>query len=77
MSLLNGKPREAIEFGETALALKVEPKTLWVLAEAYLAIGDTVRARESMAAMDASAMGQALYAAMNENSRAARSGGLQ
>ena len=63
LALLKGKPREAIEAGEIALSHKVEPKTLWVLAEAYLADGDTVRAAESVSAMHLTAGAQARYAA--------------
>lgn len=76
LALVNGKPHEAIEFGELALATKVEPRTLWVLAEAYLAIGDTVRAAESVNAMDFTGSAQAQYAADTDRARVT-SGGYQ
>ena len=57
LALLKGDPADAVELGEAAMMQKPEPRTLWTLAESYLAMSDTVRALESVSAMDAIAGG--------------------
>jgi len=58
LSLLKDEPRRAIEYAERALAIRIDPAPLAILAEAHLARGDSAAAKESMTAMDIAIQGQ-------------------
>lgn len=49
--------REAIQYGDSAIAIVLDPATLGIVSDAYTALGDTARAAEYVAAMEA-AVGQ-------------------
>ncbi len=50
--------RDAIDDGERALATTLDPATLGVLSDAYLAIGDTARAEEHIRVMEVAVLRQ-------------------
>jgi tetratricopeptide (TPR) repeat protein len=51
--------KDAVGFGERALAVSLDPATLGLLADAYLALGDTAAALEQERVMDVALRGQA------------------
>jgi tetratricopeptide (TPR) repeat protein len=53
-----GRPREAIEFGERAIAIKLDPATLGTIGDAYAAIGDTATAADYIRTMEVAVAGQ-------------------
>lgn len=53
-----GRWREAIRYGEDALATVLEPGTLGVLSDAYAALGDPARAEEFVQVMEVAVTGQ-------------------
>ncbi len=53
-----GNPKRAIEFGERAMAINLDPATLGALADAYSAIRDTARAAEYYKTMEVAVSGQ-------------------
>jgi tetratricopeptide (TPR) repeat protein len=53
-----GRWREAISAGDSSLLMRLEPGTLGVLREAWLAVGDSAQAESYAAAMTASALTQ-------------------
>jgi tetratricopeptide (TPR) repeat protein len=58
LSLMDDKPGRAIEYGERALSVKIDPATIGVLADAHLAMGDSAAAEENIAAMEVAVRGQ-------------------
>lgn len=46
LSMENKEPRDAIEWGERAIAVQLDPATLGVIGDAYMALGDTAKANE-------------------------------
>ena len=58
LELLKGNPRKAMARAEKALALRIDPATLGVLARAQLAVGDSASARETAQAMEIAVSGQ-------------------
>ena len=61
MSRLNaveGNPRKAIEFGEKAMAIKLDPATLGTIGDAYTATGDTAQADQYFRTMEVAVSGQ-------------------
>ena len=53
--------REAIRYGDSAIAIVLDPATLGVVSDAYAALGDTAKAAEYVAAMEV-AVGQQMGA---------------
>lgn len=53
-----GDPREAVRFGDQALATVLEPGTLGVLADAHAALGDSARASQYVHVMEVALSGQ-------------------
>jgi tetratricopeptide (TPR) repeat protein len=51
-ALLQTRYKNAIEFGERAIAITLDPATLGTLSDAYAALGDTARAAEYARALD-------------------------
>jgi tetratricopeptide (TPR) repeat protein len=58
LELARGRPRAAIDAAERAIAVVFEPTTLGVLADAYLAAGDTTKSEEYARALETSIAGQ-------------------
>lgn len=58
LSLLEGDPDRAIAYAERGIALKLDPATLGILGEAFLAQGDTVAAEENLRTMEIAVRGQ-------------------
>jgi len=59
LEAVRGRPRAAIEYGERAIAVVLDPATLGVVGDAYAALGDRPRAREYFRAMEVAVAGQA------------------
>lgn len=57
LSLSEHRYMNAVEWGERAIAIQLDPEMLGVIGDAYAGLGDTSRARESYDAMDASITG--------------------
>jgi tetratricopeptide (TPR) repeat protein len=53
-----GRPRRAIELGERAIAIKLDPATLGTIGDAYASIGDTVTAADYVRTMEVAVAGQ-------------------
>lgn len=58
LALLQGRPQRAIEHAERALSVRMDPATLAIVAEAHLALGDTIAAEEHISAMELAVRGQ-------------------
>jgi tetratricopeptide (TPR) repeat protein len=58
LEAVEGHPRKAIEFGERAMAIKLDPATLGTIGDAYAAIGDTAQAAEYLKTMEVAVAGQ-------------------
>ena len=52
LEALRNRPRKAIEFGERAMAIKLDPATLGVIGDAYAAIGDSAQAEDYSRTME-------------------------
>lgn len=52
LALMEDRPQRAIEHAERALAARMDPATLALMAEAHLALGDSIAADESISAME-------------------------
>jgi tetratricopeptide (TPR) repeat protein len=61
LALLRGRPRDAVAWGERALAVRAEPETMGLIGDAWLALGDSSRADEFYLAMDAAGAGQPAF----------------
>ena len=59
LEALRGRPQAAVEYGERAIAVVLDPATLGVVGDAYAALGDRTRAREYFRAMEVAVGGQA------------------
>jgi len=59
LEAVRGRPQRAVEYGERAIAVVLDPATLGVIGEAYAALGDTAKAREYFRAMEVAVAGQA------------------
>ena len=57
-ALMSGAWRQAIDFGERATAIQLDPATLGTVSRAYAALGDTVQAASYAQAMSVSALNQ-------------------
>jgi tetratricopeptide (TPR) repeat protein len=55
---LRGRPRKAIEFGERAMLIKLDPATLGIIGDAYAALGDSMKAEEYFRTMEISIAGE-------------------
>jgi hypothetical protein len=58
LSSVENRPRDAIRFGERAIAIKLDPATLGTVGDAYAAIGDTAGARDYFRTMEVAVAGQ-------------------
>jgi tetratricopeptide (TPR) repeat protein len=58
LDAVNGDPKDAIKYGERAMAIKLDPATLGTIGDAYAAIGDTVNAEEYFKTMEVAVAGQ-------------------
>ena len=58
LSLLEDDPDRAIAYGERAIAVKLDPATLGILGEAFLANGDSAAADENFRTMEIAVRGQ-------------------
>lgn len=58
LSANDGDPDKAIDFGERAIVVQMDPATLGVVGEAYAARGDTAKAGEYFNAMEVAVAGQ-------------------
>ncbi len=53
-----GNPRKAVEYGERAMTIKLDPATLGVIGDAYAAIGDTAQSQSYFKTMEVAVSGQ-------------------
>ena len=58
LSLLENDPDRAIVYGERAIAVKLDPATLGILGDAFLAKGDSAAADENFRTMEIAVRGQ-------------------
>lgn len=58
LSSVEDRPRDAIRFGEHAIAIKLDPATLGTIGDAYAAIGDTATADDYFRTMEVAVAGQ-------------------
>jgi tetratricopeptide (TPR) repeat protein len=58
LSLLQDDPDRAIAYAERAIALKLDPATLGILGDAFLAKGDSAAAEENFRTMEIAVRGQ-------------------
>ena len=58
LSLLEDDPDRAIAYGERAIAIKLDPATLGILGEAFVAKGDSAAADENFRTMEIAVRGQ-------------------
>jgi tetratricopeptide (TPR) repeat protein len=58
LEAVEGRSRKAIEFGERAIAIKLDPATLGTIGDAYAAIGDTATAADYVRTMEVAVAGQ-------------------
>ena len=58
LAALRHDARAAVEYGERAIALLLDPATLGVIADAYAALGDSARAGEYARTMEVAVAGQ-------------------
>jgi tetratricopeptide (TPR) repeat protein len=58
LSLLQDDPDRAIAYGERAIAVKLDPATLGILGDAFLAKGDSAAAHETFRTMEIAVRGQ-------------------
>ena len=58
LEAVQGNPRDAIKYGERAMAIKLDPATLGTIGDAYAAIGDSVNAEEYFKTMEVAVAGQ-------------------
>ncbi|HVD59303.1 MAG TPA: hypothetical protein VNC11_00405 [Gemmatimonadaceae bacterium] len=58
LEAVEGNPKKAIEYGERGIGIKLDPATLGLLGDAYLAIGDKARANEYFKTMEVAVAGQ-------------------
>ena len=59
LAAVRNRWREAIRYGDSAIAVALDPATLGVIADAYAALGDTARAAEYARTMEVAAGQQA------------------
>ncbi len=59
LEAVSGNPRKAIEYGERAMAIKLDPATLATIGDAYAATGDTAQAEDYFKTMEVAVAGQA------------------
>jgi tetratricopeptide (TPR) repeat protein len=55
---LEGNPAKAIEYGERAMAVKLDPATLGTIADAYALLGDTAESEDYFRTMEVAVAGQ-------------------
>lgn len=58
LEAVEGRPRKAIEYGERAIAVKLDPGTLGTIGEAYASIGDSTQAEYYFKTMEVAVAGQ-------------------
>jgi tetratricopeptide (TPR) repeat protein len=58
LEAVEGHPKKAIEYGERAMAIKLDPATLGTIGDAYAATGDTTNAEEYFKTMEVAVAGQ-------------------
>ncbi|MEO7366606.1 MAG: tetratricopeptide repeat protein [Gemmatimonadaceae bacterium] len=58
LEAVEGNPKKAIEYGERAMAIKLDPATLGTIGDAYAAIGDKVQSDEYFKTMEVAVAGQ-------------------
>jgi len=58
LEAVEGNPKKAIEYGERAMAIKLDPATLGTIGDAYAATGDAVQADEYFKTMEVAVAGQ-------------------
>jgi tetratricopeptide (TPR) repeat protein len=58
LEAVEGNPKKAIEYGERGIAIKLDPATLGLLGDSYLALGDKARANEYFKTMEVAVAGQ-------------------
>jgi tetratricopeptide (TPR) repeat protein len=55
---LEGNPAKAIDYGERAMAVKLDPATLGTIADAYALLGDTAASEDYFRTMEVAVAGQ-------------------
>ncbi|HEY8165407.1 MAG TPA: tetratricopeptide repeat protein [Gemmatimonadaceae bacterium] len=58
LEAVEARPRKAIELGERAIAIKLDPATLGTIGDAYAAIGDAATAADYVRTMEVAVAGQ-------------------
>ncbi len=58
LEAVEGRPRKAIEYGERAMSMKLDPATLGTIGDAYAAIGDSAQAEDYFKTMEVAVAGQ-------------------
>jgi tetratricopeptide (TPR) repeat protein len=58
LEAVEGNPEKAIDYGERGIAIKLDPATLGLLGDAYLALGNKSRADEYFKTMEIAVAGQ-------------------
>ena len=58
LEAVEDNPKKAIEYGERAMAIKLDPATLGTIGDAYAATGDKVQAEEYFKTMEVAVAGQ-------------------
>jgi tetratricopeptide (TPR) repeat protein len=58
LAVVEGRPKDAIDFGERAIAIKLDPATLGTIGDAYAAIGDKATAADYVRTMEVAVAGQ-------------------
>ena len=58
LEAVEGNPQKAIEYGERAMAIKLDPATLGTIGDAYAATGNAVQAEEYFKTMEVAVAGQ-------------------
>lgn len=58
LAAVRGKPRDAIAWGDRAIAVQLDPATLGIVGDAYAALGDTAKSREYFSTMEVAVTAQ-------------------
>jgi tetratricopeptide (TPR) repeat protein len=58
LEAVEGNPKAAIDYGERAMTIKLDPATLGIIGDAYASLGDTAQARDYLSTMEVAVAGQ-------------------
>lgn len=58
LEAVEGNPKKAIDYGERAMAIKLDPATLGTIGDAYAATGDSINAEQYFKTMEVAVAGQ-------------------